>query len=69
MSEPRAYQEQFFDRLHRADGLDLARARVKSPVVSWLGFSLGAAFGLIAAHERRHLWQARKVVASSRFPV
>jgi hypothetical protein len=68
VSALRAYQAQFIDRLQQANGLDLARVRVTSPVVRWLGFSLGAAFGLIAAHERRHLWQARKVVASPRFP-
>jgi hypothetical protein len=58
----RAYQVQYIDRLRQANGLDLRRARVISPVSKWVRLPLGAAFGVIAAHERRHLWQARRVV-------
>jgi DinB superfamily len=64
----RGYQVEFVDRLNRANGLDLARARVTSPVSRWLGFSLCAAFALMAAHERRHLWQARRMVEMRDFP-
>lgn len=64
----RDFQSQFMDRLHRADGLDLARVRVTSPVARWRRFSLGAAFAVLAAHERRHLWQARRVAALPHFP-
>ena len=62
------FQGQFVDRLRRADGLDLVRVRVTSPVARWRRFSLGAAFAVLAAHERRHLWQARRVAALPRFP-
>lgn len=64
----RGFQDQLVDRLRRADGLDLVRVRVTSPVASWRRFSLGAAFAAIAAHERRHLWQARRVAALPEFP-
>lgn len=64
----RAYQVQYIDRLRQASGLDLARARVASPVSPWIRMPLGSAFALIAAHERRHLWQARQVVAAPGFP-
>lgn len=60
----RAYQVQLIDRLHQATGLDFARARVRSPVAAWLRLPLGSGFALIAAHERRHLWQARRAVES-----
>ncbi len=63
-----AFQEQLTDRLRRADGLDLARVRVTSPVARWRHFSLGAAFAVLAAHERRHLCQARRVAALPQFP-
>lgn len=63
-----AFQDQFADRLRRADGLDLARVRVTSPVARWRRFSLGAAFAVIAAHERRHLAQAHRVMARPQFP-
>ena len=55
------WQDHFNERLRRADGLDLRRVRVQSPVVSWLRYSLGSAIATFLAHERRHLWQARRV--------
>jgi hypothetical protein len=66
MAAFRAYQVQYIDRLRQANGLDLARAYVSSPAAAWLRFSLGSGFDLMAAHERRHLWQARNVHAGSR---
>jgi hypothetical protein len=68
MAAFRAYQVQFVDRLRQANGLDLARATVRSPMYAWLRFSLGSGFALMLAHERRHLWQARKTIADSAFP-
>jgi len=59
----RGYQVQFVDRLRQADSVDLAKARVRSPASRWLRLPLGSAFALMAAHERRHLWQARQVLA------
>ena len=68
MAAFRAYQVQFMDRLRQANGLNLARAKVRSPTAAWLKFSLGSGFALMLAHERRHLWQARNVVAHPGFP-
>jgi hypothetical protein len=63
MAAFRAYQVQYIDRLRQANGLDLARARVRSPAAAgWLRIPLGCAFALTTAHERRHLWQARRVL-------
>ena len=64
----RAHHLEYIDRLRRANGLDLSRARVTSPVSKWLRFSLGTLFAVIAAHERRHLCQARRIVAMPSFP-
>jgi len=64
----RAYQKQYVDRLRQASGLDLARARVSSPVAAWIRMPLGSGFALMIAHERRHLWQARQVLAHPDFP-
>jgi DinB superfamily len=63
MAAFRAYQVQYVDRLRQANGIDLARARVRSPSPYWIPVPLGSAFALTAAHERRHLWQARQVIA------
>ena len=64
----RAYQVQLVDRLRQANGLDLARARVSSPVMNLLRMPLGSGFALMVAHERRHLQQARSVLAHPAFP-
>ena len=68
MAAFRAYQVQYVDRLRQANGLDLARARTRSPVASWLVFPLGCGFAAMTAHERRHLWQARQVTQAMGFP-
>lgn len=55
-------------RLEAADGLDLGRIRLASPFFAFLRFDLGSAFRMVAAHERRHLWQAERVTAEEGFP-
>lgn len=55
-------------RLRDVNGLDLRRIRVPSPVVRWLRYRLGFALHLLLAHERRHLWQARRVREDPAFP-
>jgi hypothetical protein len=64
----RAYQVQFVDRLRQANGLDLARARVGTPIHKWLRCSLGSGFALMASHERRHLWQVQRIAEMPAFP-
>jgi hypothetical protein len=61
-------QDKLMERLHAADGLDLGRALVVSPVSSLLKLNLSAAIGFLLAHERRHLWQAWRVRARPEFP-
>ena len=41
--------------------LDLARIRFPNPLVRGIRFSLATGLHVIAAHERRHLWQAWNV--------
>jgi hypothetical protein len=64
----RAYQVQYIDRLRQANGIDLTRSCVRSPLASWIRIPLGSAFASMAAHERRHLWQARKITRMDKFP-
>lgn len=68
MAAFRAYQVQYVDRLRQANGLDLARARVTSPVARWIRMPLGSGFAMMVAHERRHLAQARRVLSAVGFP-
>jgi hypothetical protein len=64
----RAYQVQFVDRLRQVNGVDLAKARVSPPVLKWLRIPLGCGFELMAAHERRHIFQARIITQAPGFP-
>ena len=63
-----ALQRALQERLARAEGLDLVKVKVPSPVSRRLKFSLGKSFAAMAAHQRRHLWQARQVRALPSFP-
>jgi hypothetical protein len=54
-------QDQLTLQLERADGLDLRRVKVATPISRFLKMSLGMMFAQVAAHERRHLAQARRV--------
>jgi hypothetical protein len=64
----RGYQVQFVDRLRQANGVDLVKAKVQSPVSKWIRVPLGVGFSIMTAHERRHLWQARQVTQDPHFP-
>jgi hypothetical protein len=54
-------QHRFILQIERADGLDLRRVKVPTPIVKLLKMSLGSTLAQVAAHERRHLEQARRV--------
>jgi len=54
-------QSQFIRQLERADGLDLRRIKIPSPISRLLKMSLGMMFAQAAAHEQRHMVQARRV--------
>jgi len=62
-------QDDFRKRIRAANGLDLARAKVTSPFIRALKMGLGPCFEFLAAHERRHLWQAWQVRKHENFPV
>jgi len=48
--------------------LDLNRIRFHNPFVGVLRFSVGTGLLVITAHNRRHLWQAQRVLESAGFP-
>jgi hypothetical protein len=62
-------QEEFLDCLHKANGIDLSKAKVDNPVIKWFRLSLGQYLALHATHERRHLWQARRIKEDPNFPL
>lgn len=52
----------------QANGVDLARARFRSPFLRLLKLSLGQGIAVMLAHARRHLWQAGELRNHSDFP-
>jgi hypothetical protein len=63
-----ATHDRLDDLLLQANGLDLAKIKTQSPASKWVRYPLGMAFWIQAAHDRRHLWQARQVINNARFP-
>jgi len=56
-----ASHDQFVQFLRRYADIDLAGVRFPNPFIRGLRFSLATGVHVLAAHERRHLWQADNV--------
>jgi DinB family protein len=56
-----ASQEELRRFLHTYAGIDLAGVRFRNPFIAVVRFSLATGLHVIAAHDRRHLWQAWNV--------
>lgn len=56
-----ALQDDFIAIVQAADGLDLARIKIASPVTRLLRLSLGQWLKGLSGHQRRHIWQAAQV--------
>lgn len=54
--------------VHEANGVDLARAKFRSPFLKLLKLSLGQGLAIMLSHARRHLWQAGEVRKHPDFP-
>ena len=62
------FQDRLLDLIRDANGVDLGRPRLHSPGGRLFKLTLGQGIELMIAHERRHLWQARRVKFSVSFP-
>lgn len=56
-------QDELAALLEPADTLDLNGIKVRSPFAAWARYNVYSIFKVIAAHQRRHLWQADRAVA------
>jgi hypothetical protein len=63
-----ASHAEVIERMRRAQGYHLGKVKVKSPFMPLLRYTLGQAFAIIAAHGRRHMWQAEQVRGNPAFP-
>jgi hypothetical protein len=61
-----AEQERVLALVERSAGLDLAARKVPSPVSRYVRYNVYSAFRIFVAHERRHLWQARRAALAVR---
>lgn len=61
-------RDRLLQRVRQAAGLDLKRAIVISPVSRFFRLPLGGYVAFLAAHDRRHLWQAKQVQAAPGWP-
>ena len=61
-----ALQAKLIGMIREAGELDLRRIKVVSPFDKRVRYNAFSAFRIIAAHQRRHLWQAEKAVAALR---
>jgi hypothetical protein len=66
MNEFASLQRQVLELLRSAKGLDLRKLKIVSPFNSRMKYNVYSAFRIIAAHQRRHLWQAEQAVADLR---
>jgi hypothetical protein len=61
-----AEQERILGLVEESVGLDLAGRKVPSPASRFVRYNVCAAFHILAAHQRRHLWQARRAALAAR---
>ncbi len=61
----RADIDRFLDVIDRADGLDLAKIKVRSPFLKLLKLPLGAALDALGLHALRHVMQAERAVQAT----
>jgi len=60
-------RDRYANTVRRGSGLDLPRIVLVEPVDPLI-HTLGGALAFLAAHDRRHMWQAEQVRRASRFP-
>jgi len=65
LAEFERLQGDLSDRIRSASGLDLNELRIGSPFNARLSYNVYAAFCILLAHERRHLWQAERAVRAT----
>lgn len=63
-----ALQRRLERSIEASRGLDLGAVRFGSPFFSLFKLSLGTAFEVVLAHNRRHVWLMRELMARQDFP-
>ena len=61
-------QEKLIELLQGARGVDLRKVKIVSPFDRRVRYNVFSAFRIVAAHQRRHLWQAEQAVEALKRP-
>ena len=61
-------QQSLLDFVQEFGSADLGDLRYKNAIVAGIRFSIDTGLALVAAHNRRHLWQAEQVKGNAEFP-
>lgn len=61
-------QERLLELMEQTKGLSLETTIISSPIAKFICYSLRDAFTIMALHNRRHLDQAKRLLASPAFP-
>ena len=64
----RAHQKELIRHMKMTENLDLSNTIITSPVASFATYSMLYAYRIVVAHERRHLFQAQRVMDATGFP-
>jgi hypothetical protein len=59
-------QKVMFSRVERANGLALDQVKVASPFKESVKYNMYSLFWILAAHQRRHIWQAEQALKQLR---
>jgi hypothetical protein len=59
-------QDRVLALVEQSVGLDLAARKVPSPASRYVRYNVYSAFLIVTAHERRHIWQARRAAQAVR---
>ncbi len=57
------HKKELYDLFEKTDGLAHEKIIISSPVNKYIIYSLKIAMDIIVAHEKRHFWQAKNVLA------
>jgi phage host-nuclease inhibitor protein Gam len=68
LNDYKSLHEKLIQLIKKSELTDLNRTKLSSPVTSLIKVRLGEYFVFTASHERRHLWQAKKVLERGNFP-
>jgi hypothetical protein len=57
-------QDRWIELINKSEGWNITKVMLPSPAVNWIKFSAFDTLFINAAHQRRHLWQAKNVKKS-----